>query len=112
MVDEEIIALYWQRDELAIEQTKMKYGKYCRTIAFNILGDGLDAEECENDTYMAAWHAIPPERPESLVAYLGRIVRNLALKKLRHRKTIKRGGEEVMLSYEELQECLPDNHLF
>lgn len=74
MQDSEIIALYWQRDEAAIAETSRKYGAYCFRIAGNILTAKEDAEECVNDAYHRAWNAIPPERPEHLGAWLGRVV--------------------------------------
>ena len=106
MDDGAIIALYWSRDEGAITETQNKYGAYCRTIAMNILGSAEDAEECVSDTLHSAWNAIPPQRPGSLSAFLGRIVRNLSISRWRRERAQKRySGLEVMLS--ELEECLP-----
>ena len=79
MQDEQIIDLYWERSEEAIRETDKKYGKYCGTIAWNILYSAEDAEECVNDTWMNAWNAMPPHRPGFLKACLGKITRNLAL---------------------------------
>ena len=79
MNDREIIDLYWIREERAITATAEKYGGYCHTIAFNILNNNEDAEECANDTYLGAWNSIPPQNPNPLSSYLGRIARNLAL---------------------------------
>ncbi|NLB79232.1 MAG: hypothetical protein GX796_10465 [Clostridiaceae bacterium] len=79
MSDEQIITLYWERSESAIVETAAVYGKYCHKIAMNILDNNEDADECVNDTYARAWSAIPPERPNKLSAFLGRITRNLAL---------------------------------
>ena len=107
MHDDEIIALYWQRDERAIEQTKAKYGRHCHGIAQRILGDGRDAEECVNDTYLGAWNAMPPHRPQILPAFLGKITRNLSLKRWRARDAQKRGGGVVAVSLDELGECVP-----
>ncbi len=73
MKDNEIIDLYWARNEKAIAATKEKYGNYCHTIAFNILHNNEDAEECTNDTYLGAWNSIPPQRPNPLSTYLGKI---------------------------------------
>ena len=107
MDDGAIIALYWSRDEGAIAETQRKYGAYCRAIAVNILGSPEDAEECVSDTLHRAWNAIPPQRPVSLPAFLGRIVRNLSISRWRRERAQKRyAGLEVMLS--ELEECLPD----
>ena len=79
MEDRVIIELYWQRDERAIAETAAKYGVFCHTIAMNLLGQREDAEECVNDTWHTAWMSIPPQRPSRLRAWLGRVVRNLAL---------------------------------
>ena len=106
MEDEEIIRLYYARDEGAVRQTEQKYGPFCRRLAGNILAAREDAEECVNDTWLAAWRAIPPARPRSLRAFLGRIVRNLAISRRRADQAQKRGGGlEELLS--ELEDCLP-----
>ena len=81
MDDKQILDLYWERSEAAISETSKKYGKYCRYIAFNILHNDEDSEECVNDTYFAVWNAIPNERPNRFSAFISRITRNLALKK-------------------------------
>ena len=106
--DEKIIELYFSRDERAVYETQKKYGKYLNTIAYNVLSSSEDAEECENDTYLAAWQAIPPARPESLAAYLGGTARKIALNLLRRRSADKRGGGECDVCLHELEECLPD----
>lgn len=79
MEDKEILALYRARAEDAIAETAKKYGRYCHTIAYNILHSAEDSEECVNDTYLRAWAAIPPQWPERLATFLGKITRNLAL---------------------------------
>jgi len=105
MEDSQIIELYWQRSESAIEETSHKYGKLCRHIALNIVGNFSDAEECENDTYIAAWNAIPPTRPNSLSAFLSKITRNIALNRYEYNKAQKRNHEfDLILS--ELEECI------
>lgn len=106
MEDHAIVELYFARDENAIAETAKKFGAYCRTIAYNILASRRDAEECENDTWLAAWNSIPPNRPGRLAPYLGRITRNLALDRHDHDTAQKRGGTlgGVLL---ELDECLP-----
>ena len=105
MNDDEITALFLQRSETAISETKNKYGRFCKKIAVNILNNESDAEECENDTYLNAWNAIPPQMPKILCAFIGAITRNLALNKLRDSHRQKRNGEyDVMLS--ELEGCL------
>ena len=77
--DQQIVRLFFQRSEKAITYTRQKYGSLCISVARRILSDPRDAEECVNDTYLHAWNAIPPEKPDSLKAFLARITRNLAL---------------------------------
>lgn len=72
MNDQKIIELFWERHESAISVTAEKYGKYCHTIAYNILFNHFDAEECVNDTYLGAWNSIPPQKPGNLTAFLGK----------------------------------------
>lgn len=106
MDDKEIVQLYFERSERAIAETNIKYEKYCYRIAYNILYNREDAQECVNDTYLRVWRSIPPFRPQCFSAYLGKITRNLALnlyEKL-HRK--KRGGGQLDVVYEELKEVL------
>ena len=81
MEDLQIIELFWQRSESAVTETARKYGRYCHTIAYNILHSREDSEECVNDTYLNAWRTIPPQRPERLSTFLGKITRNLSLKR-------------------------------
>ena len=78
MTDEEIVALYWRRDEAAVRATAEKYGGYCRTVAGRILDRREDVEECLSDTWLGAWNAIPPHRPRRLELFLGKITRGLA----------------------------------
>lgn len=104
--DEDIIALYWHRQERAISETDTKYGKYLYTIAINILRDHLDAEECMNDTYLGTWNSIPPNRPNRLQVFLSKITRNIALGRIRKRTAEKRIPSELMLSLQELDECV------
>ena len=78
MEDEKIVAMYWDRDEQAIAESKKKYGSYCRTVAHNILFDPEDEEECINDTWLRAWNTIPPKKPALLSVFFGKITRNLA----------------------------------
>ena len=107
MEDSDIVKLYWARSEKAIEETENKYGRYCLSIAFNILHDREDSEECVNDTWMSAWNAMPDQRPGKLAAFLGRITRNHALKKREKYTAKKRGAGEVPLALEELCDCVP-----
>ncbi len=107
MEDGEIIRLYFARDELAIDETAQKYGGFCMSIARNILTLREDAEECVNDTYHAAWQRIPPQLPDSLRAFLGRLTRNISISRYRCGHAQKRfSGMELMLS--ELSDCIPD----
>ena len=107
MTDADIVTLYWARDEQAIAQTAQKFGAYCRKIAMNLLGSPEDAEECENDTWMAAWNSMPQNRPDKLAPYLGRITRNLALDLRERQNAKKRGGGQTETVLEELEFCLP-----
>ena len=92
MDDSGIVALFWARDERALAETERKYGKFCWTISYNILKNRQDAEECVNDTYVQAWHAMPPQKPFALGAFLGKITRNLSINVYRSRNSQKRGG--------------------
>ncbi len=104
--DEGILDLYFERSEEAIEATMVKYGALLRSLSWNILKDREDVEECVNDTYLAAWKKIPPERPRYFKAYLCKIVRNASLDKLRAKKREKRGGGQIALIFEEMEELL------
>lgn len=108
MDEKQIIALYWARSENAIAETARKYGNYCYKIAFNILSNQQDSEECVNDTYLNVWNAIPPKRPNKFSAFLGKVTRNLALKRWEKYTAEKRGGGQVVLALDELSECIPD----
>ena len=110
MNDSQIIALYFSRDQRAIEETAAKYGNYCYSITHNILQDKEDAEEAVSDTYLALWDAIPPHKPLMLRTFLGKIARRTALKKWEKNCTQKRGGGEVALALEELSEYLSDGN--
>ena len=105
MEDKKIIELYFARNEQAIAETDRKYGAYCRAIAYRILEDRLDSEEVANDTYLRLWNTIPPQKPDPLKSYAGRISRNLALDVYDAKHAGKRTG--VTLALEELAECLP-----
>lgn len=107
MEDSQIIELYWRRSEDAITETSKKYGRYCRTISFNILGNAEDSEECVNDTYMKAWSLLPPARPMVFSAFLAKITRNLSLDRYRSRSAEKRGGGQMELALDELSACIP-----
>lgn len=105
MDDEKIIELFFNRSEQAIEEVDKKYGKTCHNISYNILHNKLDAEECVNDAYLGAWNAIPPARPNPLLTYLCKIVRNLSIKRYEFNTAIKRNST-YDVAMEELESCL------
>ncbi|MGN0547564.1 MAG: RNA polymerase sigma factor [Acutalibacteraceae bacterium] len=102
--DERIIELFFNRSELAIKELDEKYGKTCYRLAFNILNNRQDAEECVNDAYLGAWNAIPPARPDPLLTYLCKIVRNVSLKEYWRKGAVKRGGG-FSVALEEIEAC-------
>ncbi len=106
MEDGTIVELYWQRNESAIAETASKYGNYLHSISYRILANAEDAEECVNDTYLAVWNTVPPKRPDPLVSYVCRIVRNLALKKY-HANTAKKRNSTYDVALEEIADCFP-----
>ena len=108
MEDKQIVDLYWQRNQLAIEATDRKYSPYCTTIAQNILHDEQDTKECINDTWLAAWNSMPPKKPDVLPPFLGRITRNLSFNKVRYRRAQKRQNDEFPLILEELAGIVSD----
>ena len=108
MDDNDIIQLYWDRNDQAISATSEKYGRYCKAIARNILGNEEDAEECVNDTYWNAWNSMPAHWPERLAAFLGKITRNLSFNRYKRERTGKRGGGETALVLDELADCVSD----
>lgn len=106
MGDQQIVDLYWARAENAISETAHKYGRYCHYIAYNILHNDEDSEECVNDTYLKAWNVIPPQRPNKLSTFLGKITRNFALDRYKYNSREKRGGGQMPLVIDELAECV------
>ena len=106
MDDKAILDLYWTRSERAISETDTKYGAYCFCIANNILNNREDSEESVNDTYLAAWNSMPPNRPAVLSAFLGKMTRYISLDHWKKRSRLKRGGGEVDLCLEELDDCV------
>ena len=104
--DAKIVELYFDRDEAAVAETAVKYGSYCHTVSYNVLRDAEDAEECVNDTWLHTWNAIPPTRPDSLKAFVGRIARNLSLNRLKEKNALKRGAGEADAALEELDEFI------
>lgn len=109
MEDSKIVELYFDRSEKAIEETQTKYGRYCYSIAYNILFSNEDSEECVNDTYLRAWESMPPQKPSKLSSFLGRITRNLALDRYDYNHAKKR-SHEFESALEEMKEAVPDNH--
>lgn len=106
MQDCDILRMYLERDEEAIEQTEKKYGRYCASISYGIVRSRDVAEECVNDAYLGAWNSIPPARPQRLSTYLGKLVRNISINRLLHDRRCKRYSEGVLV-LEELAEILP-----
>ena len=110
MDDELIVQLYWDRSENAISETDRKYGAYCNSIAYGILQSKEEAEESVNDTYMDAWNSMPPHRPSILATFLGKITRRISIDRWRNLNRAKRGGGEVTLALEELEQCVAGSH--
>lgn len=106
MEDSQIIELYWRKNADAISETSSKYGAYCYTIADNILHSIEDSEECVNDTWLHAWNAMPPQKPNVLRMFLAKITRSLSVNRFKARSAEKRGGGEINLVLDELADCL------
>ena len=109
MSDEQIVALYWKRDEQAIKETDIKYRKFLLSVAYNIVRDICDSEECLNDTYIGAWNAIPPARPTLLQAFLATIMRRTAIDCYKAKKRQKRMVSELTVSLSEVEDFLSDD---
>ena len=107
MEDSKIVELYFLRDETALACTAEKYEGYSFRIAYQILEDREDAAECVNESYLALWNSIPPQKPENLGTYLGKITRRISLKRWRDSRAGKRGGGQTALALEELSGCIP-----
>lgn len=107
MTDEDIVKLFIQRDEKALYEVQRKYGNYLKRLASSILKSAEDREECINDAYLNAWNSIPPNMPEKLGFYLGRLLKRAAIDLIREYTAKKRGGGEIPESIEELYECIP-----
>lgn len=110
MDDLTIIKLYFARDEKAIKETDLKYGRLCFNVSINILGNNDDSQECVNDTYLNVWNAIPPTRPNNFMAFICKIARNLSLTRLKYNNRLKRSGD-TEISFTELENILPDNKI-
>ena len=106
MEDQNIIALFFDRSEQAIVETDKKYGGLCYSIAYHILDNREDSEECVSDTYLAAWKTIPPRRPSVLSAFLSKMTRHISIDRWRRVNAKKRGGGQMLLALEELGDCV------
>lgn len=105
MEDEQIIELFFERSEQSIRELDIKYGRLCHKLSYSIVNNRQDAEECVNDAYLGAWNAIPPIKPNPLVSYICKIVRNLSLKSYYRSRAAKRGGNYAV-AMEEIEACL------
>ena len=106
--DQEIVSLYWDRNEDAIHQTQIRYGAYLSKVSYNILADFEDSKECVNDTYLAAWNSMPTNRPNNLATYLGKITRQISIDVFRKRHREKRYASEYAVSLDELGDSFTD----
>jgi RNA polymerase sigma-70 factor (ECF subfamily) len=109
-ITEKLTKLFFDRDERAIKETQNEYGDYCLSVAYNIIGNRLDAEECVNDAYLRVWNSIPPARPINFKAFIAKITRNLAIDKIKHRTAKKR--DVATVAFEELEGTLAAEELF
>ena len=107
MTDAQIIELYWARNEDAIKETDLVYGRKLHTLADRIVQNFEDAQECVSDTYLKTWDTIPPQRPNYFFAYIAKICRHFALGVLDFKSAAKRKGEVVALT-QEMEACIPD----
>lgn len=107
--DETIIEMYWQREESAIKETDIKYGQFLFQIAYGILHDRLDCEECQNDTYLGIWKAVPPAKPKVFPAFITQIVRCIAINKYKEKTSKKRIPSELTSSIEDYECILASN---
>lgn len=110
MEDEQIVSLYWDRNETAIRETETKYDRYLTTIAYNILNDREDSRESVNDTYLAAWDSMPPHKPAVLSSYLAKLTRRISIDRFRYRTRDKRLNSEYAISLSELGDCVSDGN--
>ncbi len=111
IADEKIIELYWKRDEDAIKATDAKYGKMLLRIAYNILHDTSDCEECQNDTYLKIWNRIPPTRPNTFPAFISKIMRDIAVDKYKKKRSQKQIPSELTVSLEESGDIMSEGAL-
>lgn len=106
MEDSQILDLFFNRSEMAIKETDTKYGGYCYKIAYSILANQEDSEESVSDTYLSAWNIIPPRRPATLSTFLGKLTRNISINRFKKNTAQKRGGREIDVALDELDECV------
>lgn len=106
MTDQKIIKMLFDRDEQALKEVDDKYGPYCRCVASRILGNAADADECVNDTLLAVWNSVPPQKPNDLGSYVSGLTRNISTARLRKNRAAKRGGGEADIAIDELEDCL------
>lgn len=109
MKDDEIVALLWQRSEQALKETQNKYGKYCVYISNNILENEQDAEECVNEALNAVWNSVPPQKPNNLKTYIGKLTRNISISRWRENHSVKRCPSEFSVSLDEIEEIAIDD---
>ena len=107
MEDTRIIEMFFERDQQAIQELDTKYGKVCHKLSYNIVNNRYDAEECVNDAYLGAWNTIPPTKPQSLQAYICKIVRNISLK-IYYRKEAAKRNSTYTIAMEEIEACIAD----
>lgn len=110
MNDSQIVNMYWERNEKAVEETQKKYGSFCYSVAYSILCNEEDAKESVNDTYLDAWNSIPPHKPSVLSAFLGKITRRISIDKWRNKNAARRGSGQITDTLDELAECIPDSN--
>lgn len=103
--DKKIIEMFFERSEQGIRELDTKYGKYLRKISYNILNDLQDAEECINDAYLGAWNTIPPAKPDPLLTYICKIVRNISLK-VYYKKTAAKRNSVYTIAMDEIEACV------
>ena len=105
--DEKIIEMFFGRSEQGIRELDIKYGKVCHKLSYNIVNSRQDAEECVNDAYLGAWNAIPPAKPDPLLTYICKIVRNISLK-IYYRKEAAKRSSTYTIAMEEIEACTAD----
>ena len=105
--DEKIIEMFFERSEQGIRELDNKYGAVCHNLSYNIVNSRQDAEECVNDAYLGVWNSIPPTRPNPLLSYIAKIVRNISLKSYWRKEADKRSGQYT-IALQEIEGCIAD----